>query len=497
MKISVDKEKLIYRVALGAVFGIAAFYRLYQPIKFQALTQFDIFDWATQSKQILLSGQAPAHNLFVFPLFNSIISRISGIDLFYVYLFGGVVITLLAFWVIYQISILLFDNKHARLMVLLLYSTSTFILARSIMYLPEAFTYLIGMYLVYLFVKLFKEQKFRHLLLIMATNYFFFHLHQAGMNFIVFSLVATLVFIFLHNKYKLKSKIYLLSALALLTLIILWLNKSLVNNFKFFITKGNDLDPAFNGAVIPYSDILTTFSTAFFILISFGSIVGLVYLFKRQELFKRQAFLMVFLIAFTYFCFLYLFPNLNIYRLYPWRFYTWFSLYGCLLAGFGINFLFNYFANNKALKYFIISFIIFFSIPASIVFDNMFTADFKTLDLMSKLPINQDALVLTTNANYFQAKYALLGKPVTVNESSPDLFRAASSQAVNDFLKKHYTNPEIYILISKFQLDQRPGSIDYWRNHAIFDMDLKLFADKELFFEIYKDDQVLLIKPKT
>ncbi|RJO59347.1 hypothetical protein C4546_03125 [Candidatus Parcubacteria bacterium] len=494
MKVWFTKETAFYRIALLAVFLIATFYRLYQPIKFQALTQFDIFDWATQSKQILLSEQAPGHNLFVFPLFNSILSKITDINLFYVYLFGGAVITLITFLVILKISEMLFENRLARLFVLLLYSTSTFLLPRSIMYLPEAFTYLIGMYLVYLFVKLFKEGNFIYLVLIFICNYFFFHLHQNGLNFIFFSVVAVVLFLLLHPKYQLKIKLFFISTLAVLVTSVLLLNKSLLNNFRFFLTRGDNLDPAFNGVVIPFANILTAFSVVFFLLLMLGAITEFAMQFRQKEIYKRQAFLMIFLITFVYFCFLYLFPNLNIYKLYPWRFYTWFSLYGALLAGYGLNFLFQRLKQYKTLKLFLMGVMIFVAIPTSLVFDTMFTADLKTLDAMSKLPIQNNALVLTTNANYFQAKYAFLGKPAIVNEVSQDLFRAASAKAANDFLKKNYPATEIYILVSLYQLRQRPGSIDYWRNHAIFDMNLKLFSNREFFSEIFRDDQVLLVK---
>ncbi|MFA6587812.1 MAG: hypothetical protein WCT08_01950 [Patescibacteria group bacterium] len=494
MKIFIDKSQLFYKSTLIVVFLIAAFYRLYQPLKFQALTQFDIFDWAMQSKQILLSGQAPLHSLFIFPLFNAFISMISGINLFYVYLLGGGIITLITFLVLYQILILLFENKLARLLVLLIYATAVQLLPRSIMYLPETLSYLVGMYLVYLFIKLFKDQKLVYLLLILVCNYLYFHLHQSGLNFIFFSLVTIFLYFLFSQKYKIKSKILIFIGLLVFLSSILFFNKDLFNSFKFFLTQSNNTDTAFNGDAIPISRFLTNYSFIFLLPLFLGIIYGFVNLFKKIKTSSKLSFIIILVITLFYFSFLYILPNLNLYSLIPWRFYTWFTLYTIILLGYGFDYMFTFFENKKVLQYFFFSVLFLFTIPGGLVFDNMFTADFKTLDAMSKLYIQNDSMILTTNANYLQIRYALLGNNYIITQDGPQLFKIPSSKEAYDYIKGTYKNTNIYVLISLYQIKQRPSAIDYWRNSAIYDMNLKVFDNTKYFSKEYSDSNIVLYK---
>jgi hypothetical protein len=125
--------------------------------------------------------------------------------------------------------------------------------------------------------------------------------------------------------------------------------------------------------------------------------------------------------------------------------------------------------------------------------DNMFTADAATLHSLEHIPIKPNSVSFTTNANYLQTLYAFVGKKTSLYQAGAEVFYSPTAEIAWGLLKTKYpVNDQTYVIISKYQLRQRPYSIDYWRISAYYDMNPKMF-DNSRFFTIFYEDQNILV----
>ena len=482
-----------------AVATLVCIYRFTQPFTSEALTQFDIFYWMGQSRDIQLTGLVPVHNIWIFPSFNAFLSTIGHVDLFSVYLFGGAVVTTLAAIPLAGIVWVLTKDHRATLVTLLLYAAMQRILARSVMYLPEAMTYLFGLTLLYLYVQLFRTRQWVRLIPIWLITAGFVVLHQSGLNFLAFSAVVTVVFAFFFSGVSVKWR-YIFGgiATALLALSVLIIKPVRVG-LTFFLMKSNGTDKlAFQGDVIPFKQVVSAFDSFYIVLLILSVVMISIYIFRKNPVWLKVSLGLLLLVALFYFSFLYILPSLNLYRLTPWRFYTWFSLFTIPIVGFGLGAILQRVRLSNALLIVALSSIIFLQVNTSLISDTMFTANRDTIQEMQKLVFPDQSIIFTTNANYFQAKYALALSSTNVQEIGADFFRFPTSKIAWDLVKTlPKNNEDAFILISKYQLRQRPSSIDYWRNSAVYDMNLNLFSDKKYFSKYFENANLVVFQAKN
>lgn len=490
-----DPQRILLYVMFGVIAALLVLYRFYQPIVAGALLQFDIFDWARQSREIVESGTLVLqHELWAFPVMNAIASLVTGLDIFTVYLFGGAVFTVLNGFLFYSIGRQLFRDSLSPVLLVLLYALAARLLARSINYLPETMTYTLGLALVYFYARLFATRQWRYVGIIIALSYFYYHLHQSGLNFLFFSGLAIMLFILFQAFRSWRWRWLTVAGVIVAVAGIVWFTPPLKQQLVFFLSSGNgSADVAFQGEPIPLEQFWVDFDPLTIFLFVLGSVAALIVLVRRSSgRAQRLTALMVLLIAAFYFSFLYVLPNLNLYRLVPWRFYTWFTLYALLVAGYGIHAIRRVLKGRVMLTASLVALLLYFSLPGSLIADNMYTADRQTLDAMAALPIEASATVLTTNANLLQARYALVGRQVAVVQDH-DIFRSTSDTVAVEIITKRYPEP-VYILVSLFQLRQRPWSIDYWRNAALINMPVERFRSGTDFETVYEDENVLLVQ---
>jgi len=325
----------------------------------------------------------------------------------------------------------------------------------------------------------------------------FIFLHQSGLNFLAFSAIVTVTYVLFFSGLTVKWRYVLGSiAIALLSFLTIVI-KPVRIGLTFFFSQGNGADKlAFQGDVISFRQIISAYEPLYVILFTLGVVTVVIHFFSKNPRWLKVSLGVLFLVMFFYFTFLYILPNLNIYRLTPWRFYTWFSLFTLPIVGYGISAVCQKVRLSGSIQAFAVAIIIIVSLNTSLVPDNMYTANAQTLQDMKNLPLPAQSLVITTNANYLQTRYALLEHEVSLLQLATEFFKASSPKAAHDYVK-HFTIPgkETYILISKYQLRQRPTSIDYWRNSAMYDMDVTLF--QQPFFEtINETPEVLLLRVK-
>jgi hypothetical protein len=492
-----NPQRIIFWGLLIIILGLIFIYRWYQPLTQRTLLQFDVFDWARQSREWLLFGHIlTPTTLWVFPIWNAIVSKITGVDLFYIYLYSGAFLTTLNIVIIYGISSKLWRQPVLRLMPLLFYAFNTQLLARSVNYLPETMSYTFGLALLYLYLRLVYDRKPLWLVPICIINYLYYHLHQSGTNFLVFTVVVVILYICFVTRQTWKKKIVWLAVFLLAGIGFIISNVGIRQQIAFFLNGSKNADIAFQGTAIPFKQITTDYPFVFYTLLILGILSILIYLIRYREGQRNVAWITIMLITGFYFMFLYVLPNLKLYSLVPWRFYTWFSLYAIFIVSEGFALLFRTFRRKIVLVNILIpSFIIVNLIHGNLISDNMYTANAATLHSMENLNLPSNSRVITTNANYLQTKYALVKKSnVITTQAGAELFKVPSSNAANAFIASNYSDKSVYILISLYQLQQRPSNIAYWANSAIYDMDLSIFSDSRYFTTVYRDQQIVVFR---
>lgn len=492
-----DSSWLVHKLLLTTIIGLTALYRLYQPLTRPALLQFDVFDWAHRSKEWLLFGHPlRPTSLWVFPAWNALVSKLSGIDLFYIYLYSGAALTTFNVFILYGIGSLLWRKPFLRLIPIIFYAFNSRILARSINYLPETMSFTFGLTLVYFYLRLIRDRRSLWLLPIALVNYLYYHLHQSGLNFLFFTaIVVVLYFLFIFPK-PWKAKIIWLVGLAVVGTGIILINTGIRQQIAFFIHGNNNSDAAFHGTAIPVRQFFTDYPIIFGAAIILGAISIVFLFFRRYKTQEKISWLIILLIVGFYYSFLYLLPNLKLYSLIPWRFYTWFSLYAIIVASGGMAVLLKIIGHkfSSSIMSAFFCFMIINLAHGNLIPDNMYTANAASLQSIENMQLPKNSIVVTTNANVLQARYALLGRSLTIYEADKNFFKAPDGKIAHDYLTQRYKSDSMYVLISLYQLRQRPYYIDYWRESAIYDMNLDIFTDKRYFIEIYRDEQSVVFK---
>lgn len=491
-------RKVVGFISIALVVGITAVYRFYQPVTHPALLQFDIFDWMNRSKELMLFGKMTAPtSLWLFPTVNAWIARIIGGDLFSVYLFSGATLTTLNVILLGLIARMLWPKRILPVVIMILfYALNTQLLARSVNYLPETMTYTFGLALVYCYLILFLWKTWKIVPVIVALTYLYYHLHQSGLNFLVFSVLAIIAYTTWLAPIRRRWRAAIISVGIMAVVGLFIAVEPLRQQFQFFINGSKNADIAFQGNAIPFEQIVSDYPLLFVIFLTLGAFVVILKLFRKNSADQRLSYVSLLGIALFYFLFLYVLPNLGIYSLVPWRFYTWFSLYGVIIATIGFIAFFDRFNNKRGTVYAVCFLLVVSLFHGGLLPDNMYTADRATLESISKAPIPEGSTVMTTNANHLQTRYSLVGRDIIVREVGSELFRASSATAASQYLKPRLDGRPTYILISKFQLRQRPASLDYWRNSALFDMDLSIFTSRILFNTTFEDDSIKLVEVK-
>lgn len=490
----IKKLNLVYLGVILLLVALTAFYRFYPPITHPALLQFDVFDWARQSREIFMEHRlVTPTSLWVFPVWNAIVAAVTRVDLFNVYLYSGAVLTTLNCFIILGIGSMLWKQKAPRLALLVLYAVNTQLLARSVNYLPETMSFTFGLGLVALYLWLFRKRKIWILIPIAVLTYLYYHLHQSGLNFIVFSALVTVGYFLFAAPYRKRHKALVLLGCLALGIILIISQAPLRQQFLFFLAGDKNADIAFQGTAIPLAQFLTDYPLIVVVLMLLGAVGIIVRQFKVGRTADKFMWLMILLIPLTYFSFLYVLPNLKLYSLTPWRFYTWFSLYALIVAAEGFAIVYQSVIKSR-LRLILLPVLVLLTIHTPYLPDNMFTADQNTLKDIEKYSWPNNSNIITTNANYLQTKYALSGKGIEVQQQGVNFFKAANSQTAATLLEGYPLDSSIFVLISKYQLRQRPSSIDYWRNSSIFDTRLENFQDSRYFTRLFENENILVYK---
>lgn len=475
---------------------LTVIYRFYQPMTAGALTQFDVFDWAGRSKEWLLFGHMliPT-SLWVFPAWNAIVAKLTGINLFYIYLYSGAILTTLNLFILYGISSLLWRQRILRLVPLIFYALNTQLLARSMNYLPETMSFTFGLTLVYFYLRLIYSRRPWWLIPIGILNYLYYHLHQSGMNFLFFTAVVVIIYMFFIIHQTWKGKLIWLTGIIVTGFGIFFSNAGIRQQINFFLNGNQNSSTDFHGTAIPFSQLFTDYRVVFLTMLILGALSIMCLLFQHRQTKEKVTWFIILMIVSFYFSFLYVLPNLKLYSLTPWRFYTWFSLYAVLIASQGVAVLLKIIGRKSSMLILLFfCFLVVNLVHDNLISDNMYTANMATLKSMEQLNLPENSLVITTNANYLQTRYALLGRSLTFYQAAQDFFKASDTKTAYAYLTDKYNMDSTYILISLYQLRQRPSSIDYWRNSSIYDMNLDLFADNRYFTEIYSDEQIVVFR---
>lgn len=490
----ISMGSLVKTGTLFLVVVITALYRFYQPLTHPDLLQFDIFDWMKRSQDILLFGKMTnPTTLWLFPLINAWVAKLLGGDLFSVYLYSGAILTTLNIILLIGSTKLLWPKRILPVvLIVLFYGLNVQLLARSINYLPETMTYTFGLAMVYCYLLLFLRRSWKIIPIILLLNYLFYHLHQSGLNFIVFSIFVLIAYIVWLVRLKRRWRFLLLIAGLVLASGLILLSDPLRQQFLFFLQTGKNTDTAFQGTAIPFEQIMSDYPLALLGFMAIGVFVIILSCFRKKTSGYRLSLLMLLGITGFYFSFLYVLPNAGLYSLIPWRFYTWFSLYGVFVATIGAVHFFDHFREQKNVAYIALVFIAITMFHSSVVPDNMFTADRNTLKSIQNAPIPKGSTIMTTNANQLQTRFALDGKDIIIREVGPALFRAADTASAVAYLLPRLDGRPTFILISKYQLRQRPVSIDYWRNSAIYDMKVENFNDQNFFENVFENRDIVI-----
>lgn len=485
-------------VSIALVVGTTALYRFYQPITHPALLQFDIFDWMNRSRELMLFGKMTVPtSLWLFPTVNAWIAKIFGGDLFSVYLFSGATLTTLNVLLLGLIARMLWPKRILPIvMMILLYALNTQLLARSVNYLPETMTYTFGLTLVYCYLFLFLRKTWKIIPVILVLTYLFYHLHQSGLNFIVFTVLAITAYVAWLAPIRRRWRAAIISGGIMAVVGLFVVVEPLRQQFEFFINGSKNADVAFQGNAIPFEQIISDYPLIFVILLALGALIIMLKLFRKNSASQRLSYAFLLGIALFYFLFLYILPNLGAYSLVPWRFYTWFSLYAIIIATIGAVALFDRYRQHQVTTIVTLFFLGVSMFHGSLISDNMFTADRQTLIDMETIPVHA-GVVVTTNANYLQTRFALAQNKQYVVYYGPEIFQVRDSETIGEKLRAIFGKQDIYVLISLYQLRQKPSSIDYWNNSAQVQMDVKTFQETSTFETVKKTPNILLVKLRS
>ncbi|GEM_PF-2372568 len=483
---------------LVLVVAITALYRFYQPVTHPALLQFDIFDWMNRSRELILFGKMTAlTTLWVFPTFNAWVARLFDGDLFSVYLYSGAVLTTLNVVLLAMSARLLWPKRVFPTVILILfYGLNTQLLARSVNYLPETMTYSFGLALVYCYLCLFLRRSWQVIPVILILSYLFYHLHQSGLNFFAFTALVLFSYVVWLVPLRKRWRTLIISGCFGVLAGLLAIVTALRQQFIYFLQGSKNVDTAFQGEAIPIQQIVSDYPLPFVAFLGIGVYLILLKTFRKNTRGVRLSYVMLLGIATFYFAFLYVLPNAGLYSLIPWRFYTWFSLYGIFVATVGGVAFFDRFRLQRGIIVTSLLLISFTMFHGSLISDNMFTADKSTLRDIKNITI-PEGVVITTNANYLQTRYALAEQRTYVTYHGPEIFNIKDPALTRDTLRGLYGQQDIFILVSLYQLRQKPSSIDYWNNSAQTQMDTSVFQNPDTFEIVKKTPNILLVKLRS
>lgn len=493
-------QKLVFFLVLGVIVGLTIIYRWYQPLTHHALLEFDIFDWARQTREWMTYGHIlTPTSLWVFPVWNALVVKVTGLSIFSVYLYSGAVLTTLNLVILFAISSLLWKQPVLRLVPLLIYAFNTQLLPRSVNYLPETMSYTFGLVLVYFYLLLFKTKKIWWLGPIFIVNYFYFYLHQSGLNFLLFSAAAVGLYVLFLIPFQWRTRVLIFTALVSVGCAVLFGIPVIRQQFVYFLHGSSNADTAFQGSAIPFSQLFTDFNVSFFSLLMIGTIGVVIKFFRRGAVVKKITWGLLVLITAFYYCFLYVFPNFHIYNLVPWRFYTWFSLYATFVVAYGFTLVYHFFQKKMITQMVLLLAFIFFNfVHANIVSDDMYTADAATIQSMEKIQVPDNSIIITTNANLMQARFAFVGQPSSIVQEGATMFMADNASQANEIALRWGTGQPIYVLVSLYQLRQHPTQKAFWENSAIPNTRINNFTDPRYFQTIIHDKNILFVlaRPK-
>lgn len=494
---------------------VALFLRIYQLFIINGFLQFDIFVWLLRSKRTILTGYVGnlpgMSELWGFHIFNSVYSIISGVNILEVYLILGSIISILGTVILFITARKIFNSPTIGLICAFLYAFGTTLISRSVMYLPETITYIIGPIILWCLAGLFFENEPKYILLLFIFNIFYLNLHQGGVFFWVLCILGVLIYGLKNAStvidYIKNRRIFLLLFVVLILIISIFFG-------TFYRISSHLIDSGHSGQSVgvpePWANIVEKLTAPLLLFSLLGFILG-IKLSKNKE--ERGVIGLSFFVFFVFFSFLYLIAKFTDYRLVPWRFYTWTYLYMILFSSAGIFFLRNNIGKRKTLIVFFATLIILFlsTIPNGLVYEDMVSADFSTLNSMTESLkyISNGSIIITSSANQPPTKFIYGMDNIVLPAASSKIFVSESyeekvaiinlslkskekNKNIDEYFDLDFSNRSIYILISKFQLRQRPAATAWWNNNAVMNTNLSTFNKN--FSRVFEDNNILLLK---
>jgi len=502
MNILIKKEKKVF-ILLLLMLILSSIFRFYQIINLGGYLEFDLFSWAKFSKDIILSGNVPNILPWAFPLFNSIVSLITGVDLLNLYRVMGSFLTLLGIFIFYLIGKHFLNSVKWGLILAFFYSLLESLIPRSIMYLPETLTYIIGPSILLSYLFLLKFKKTINIFIFLLLSGFYFHLHQTGYIFFVLSFFMIIFFIVTNNDYyNLVKKKYIV-IISLIYLLFVILGNKILPFIMYLLNKSGGKDALFNtSSKESLLKVISQFPLILLIVTVIGFFVAIFSIMNKVKT-KEYRFFIFFsvIISFIFFCFVYLFPKINLYTFVPWRFYPWLGLYLIILALVGTKEILI--RINPKIISIIIFFMIIAFIPEKLIFDDMVVLDDSTIISFQNIDkLNGGRNIITTTTNNLPTKFFLDRDNSIISGNFPRIFLANNPQEAYKSFQSYVEDGKInktqnnYILISLFQLKQKPKQYAWWKYRAYPQMDKDIFLDKNYFLIEYQDENLLLVKIK-
>jgi hypothetical protein len=506
-------------IALSLIILLGIILRFYQLFYISGFLQFDIFHWMFRSSNTLINQATytTPYDTFVlwgFFLFNSIISLITGLSVPNVYFIFGSLLSSITIMILFVSVKSIFKSSKIALIGAFLFAISSLIVPRSIMYLPETLTYLIGPIIIFLIAGLIRNRSISYLILLIIFNIFYIFLHQGAILFIFLTVLATL-FVFLKNREfyltenrPVKTKKIFFVFIFVFFLVALLFGGTVIKTILLVLSSGSTGNAV--GVPEPISKIVSTLTPILILFSIFGIITG----YRRSEDYNEKAIKVVLLVLlFSFSLFLYIFPTLGLFNLIPWRFYTWTFLYLLFFSSAGFFYVGSNFKKTFriGILFLFLVLLLFSLIPSNLIYDDSITSNPSTLNSMynSIYTIPQGSIIITSKADFSPAKFVYGNVDVILPSNSSQVFLSYGQDKfkwINDtlfsrekysgedeYLDSNLENREIYILISKFQLMQKPVKYAWWVNNAYPQTNPDSFS-KPFFNKTFEDENIVLFK---
>ena len=161
----------------------------------------------------------------------------------------------------------------------------------------------------------------------------------------------------------------------------------------------------------------------------------------------------------------------------------------------GFTVVYHFFRKRMVLQMgFLLCFLVLNLVHTDVMPNDMYTANAATLDTMSTIRVPEKSIIITTNANYLQTRYSIVGHDYTIAQEGAAVFTATNAKSANTAALNWGTGQPVYVLISLYQLRQHPSQMAFWNNSAIPNTRVNDFTDPQYFQTIIRDDNILFVR---